>query len=173
MQTMHVQKVWEVFKRKNLGEYHDLYVQCNALRRQGRINRSWCEQNATRAAIADHKTCFILWHAIVVHPKGLWRPIKIVWDIIMKVAPKAYLKFWRRSHWLGNGVGEECSKSEHLNGDVQVNISMMNPTSLGSSPVAVTQYVTCSLKDHSSFGVSESSTKLSYLHNEEGNKCMA
>ena len=40
MQTMHVQKVWEVFKRKNLGEYHDLYVQCNALRRQGRINRS-------------------------------------------------------------------------------------------------------------------------------------
>ena len=120
MQTMHVQKVWEVFKRKNLGEYHDLYVQCNALRRQGRINRSWCEQNATRAAIADHKTCFILWHAIVVHPKGLWRPIKIVWDIIMKVAPKAYLKFWRRSHWLGNGVGGECSKSEHLNGGLPV-----------------------------------------------------
>ena len=29
----HVQKVWEVFKRKNLGEYHDLYVQCNTLRR--------------------------------------------------------------------------------------------------------------------------------------------
>ena len=25
----HVKKVWEAFKIKNLGEYHDLYVQCN------------------------------------------------------------------------------------------------------------------------------------------------
>ena len=25
----HAQKVWEVFKIKNLGEYHDLYVQTN------------------------------------------------------------------------------------------------------------------------------------------------
>ena len=25
------QKVWEVFKIKNLGEYHDLYVQCDTL----------------------------------------------------------------------------------------------------------------------------------------------
>ena len=25
----HVKKVWEAFERKNLGEYHDLYVQCN------------------------------------------------------------------------------------------------------------------------------------------------
>ena len=24
----HVQKVWKVFKIKNCGEYHDLYVQC-------------------------------------------------------------------------------------------------------------------------------------------------
>ena len=24
---MHAQKVWEVFKIRNLGEYHDLYVQ--------------------------------------------------------------------------------------------------------------------------------------------------
>ena len=27
----HVQKVWEVFKTKNNGEYHDLYVQCDTL----------------------------------------------------------------------------------------------------------------------------------------------
>ena len=27
----HSQKVWEVFKIKNLGEYHDLYVQCDIL----------------------------------------------------------------------------------------------------------------------------------------------
>ena len=27
---MHAQKVWEVFKIKNLGEYHDLYVQSDA-----------------------------------------------------------------------------------------------------------------------------------------------
>ena len=27
----HVQKVWEVFKMKNRGEYHDLYVQCDTL----------------------------------------------------------------------------------------------------------------------------------------------
>ena len=27
----HVQKVWEVFGIKNLGEYHDLYVQCDTL----------------------------------------------------------------------------------------------------------------------------------------------
>ena len=25
----HVKKVWEVFEIKNLGEYHDLYVQCD------------------------------------------------------------------------------------------------------------------------------------------------
>ena len=28
---VHVQKVWEVFKIKNLGEYHDLYVQSDTL----------------------------------------------------------------------------------------------------------------------------------------------
>ena len=28
---VHVQKVWEVFKIKNLGEYHDLYVHSNTL----------------------------------------------------------------------------------------------------------------------------------------------
>ena len=27
----HVQKVWEVFEIKNLGDYHDLYVQCGTL----------------------------------------------------------------------------------------------------------------------------------------------
>ena len=27
----HAQKVWEVFKIKNIGEYHDLYVQSDAL----------------------------------------------------------------------------------------------------------------------------------------------
>ena len=27
----HVQKVWEVFEIKNLGEYHDLYVQSDTL----------------------------------------------------------------------------------------------------------------------------------------------
>ena len=27
----HAQKIWEVFEIKNLGEYHDLYVQCDAL----------------------------------------------------------------------------------------------------------------------------------------------
>ena len=27
----HVQKVWKVFKIKNCGEYHDLYVQCDTL----------------------------------------------------------------------------------------------------------------------------------------------
>ena len=27
----HAQKVWEVFEIKNLGEYHDLYVQCGTL----------------------------------------------------------------------------------------------------------------------------------------------
>ena len=27
----HYQKVWEVFEIKNLGEYHDLYVQCDTL----------------------------------------------------------------------------------------------------------------------------------------------
>ena len=27
----HAQKVWKVFEIKTLGEYHDLYVQCNAL----------------------------------------------------------------------------------------------------------------------------------------------
>ena len=29
------------------------------------------EQNATRAAIARHKTCLILWRVIVAHPKDL------------------------------------------------------------------------------------------------------
>ena len=29
-----------------------------------------------RAAIACHKTCFILWHVIVAHPKDLWCAIK-------------------------------------------------------------------------------------------------
>ena len=28
---MRGQNVWEVFEIKNLGEYHDLYVQCNTL----------------------------------------------------------------------------------------------------------------------------------------------
>ena len=28
---LHYKKVWEVFEIKNLGEYHDLYVQCNRL----------------------------------------------------------------------------------------------------------------------------------------------
>ena len=28
---MHVQKVWEVFEIKNLGEYHDLYVKIDTL----------------------------------------------------------------------------------------------------------------------------------------------
>ena len=27
----HAEKVWDVFKIKNLGEYHDLYVQTDAL----------------------------------------------------------------------------------------------------------------------------------------------
>ena len=27
----HLQKVWEVFKTKNRGEYHDLYVKCDTL----------------------------------------------------------------------------------------------------------------------------------------------
>ena len=28
---LHYKKVWEVFEIKNLGEYHDLYVQCDTL----------------------------------------------------------------------------------------------------------------------------------------------
>ena len=28
---LHVQKVWDVFEIKNLGEYHDLYVQSDTL----------------------------------------------------------------------------------------------------------------------------------------------
>ena len=27
----HAQKIWEVFEINNLGEYHDLYVQCDTL----------------------------------------------------------------------------------------------------------------------------------------------
>ena len=27
----HVKKVWEAFEIKNLGKYHDLYVQCDTL----------------------------------------------------------------------------------------------------------------------------------------------
>ena len=27
----HAQKIWKVFEVKNIGEYHDLYVQCNTL----------------------------------------------------------------------------------------------------------------------------------------------
>ena len=29
--SAHAQKVWEVFERKNFGDYHDLYVQCDTL----------------------------------------------------------------------------------------------------------------------------------------------
>ena len=43
-----------------------------------------------------------------------------MWDIIMKVAPKVYLQLSQRSHWLGSGFSEECSKSEHLNGGLPV-----------------------------------------------------
>ena len=57
---------------------------------------------------------------IVARPKDLWRAIKRFWDIITKVAPKVYLQLWRRSHWLGSGVCEECSKSENLNGGLPV-----------------------------------------------------
>ena len=28
---VHAQKVWKVFEIKDIGEYHDLYVQCNTL----------------------------------------------------------------------------------------------------------------------------------------------
>ena len=28
---LHVQKVWDVFEIKNLGEYHDLYIQSDTL----------------------------------------------------------------------------------------------------------------------------------------------
>ena len=48
------------------------------------------------------------------------RAIKKFLDIITKVAPKVYLQLWRRSHWPGSGVSEECSKSEHLNGGLPV-----------------------------------------------------
>ena len=41
--------------------------------------------------IARHKTCFILWRAIVTRPKDLWRAIKKISDIITKVAPMVYL----------------------------------------------------------------------------------
>ena len=85
-----------------------------------RYTRSGREKNAKRASIARHKTCFILWRAIVAHPKDLWRAIKIFWDIITKIAPKIYLQLWRRSHWPDRGVSEECSKSEHLNGGLPV-----------------------------------------------------
>ena len=27
----HAQKIWDIFERKHLGEYHDLYVQCDTL----------------------------------------------------------------------------------------------------------------------------------------------
>ena len=43
------------------------------------------------------------------------RAIKKFLDIITKVAPKVYLQLWRRSHWFGSGVSEECSNSKHLN----------------------------------------------------------
>ena len=29
--SAHAQKVWEIFEKKNLGEYHNLYVQCDTL----------------------------------------------------------------------------------------------------------------------------------------------
>ena len=29
--SAHAHKVWKVFEIKNIGEYHDLYVQCNTL----------------------------------------------------------------------------------------------------------------------------------------------
>ena len=46
------------------------YLVSNSIYRPGR------EYNVTRAAIARHKTCFILWRAIVVRPKDLWHAIK-------------------------------------------------------------------------------------------------
>ena len=58
--------------------------------------------------------------ATVAHPKDLWPVIKKFWDIITKLAPKVYLQLWRRSHWPGSGVSEECSKSEHLIGGLPV-----------------------------------------------------
>ena len=84
------------------------------------IDRSGSERNATRVAIACHKTCFILWSETVAHPKDLWRAVKKFWDIIMKVTPKVYLQLSRRSHWPGSGVSKECSKSKHLNGSLTV-----------------------------------------------------
>ena len=30
------------------------------------------------------------------------------------------MSLWRRSHWPGSVVSEECSKSEHLNGGLPV-----------------------------------------------------
>ena len=38
--------------------------------------KDWSQLNNTRATIARHKTCFILWRTIVTHPKDLWRAIK-------------------------------------------------------------------------------------------------
>ena len=52
------------------------------------VSRPSREKNATRAAITRHKTCFILWCAIVARPKDLWRAMKKFWDITTKVAPK-------------------------------------------------------------------------------------
>ena len=63
---------------------------------------------------------FILWCAIVAQPKDLWRVMKIIWDIITKVAPKVYLQLWPWSYWPGSGVSEECSKSKHFNGGLPV-----------------------------------------------------
>ena len=53
-------------------------------------------------------------------PKRFRRAIKNFRDIITKVAPKVYLQLWRRSHWSGSGVSEECSKSEDLDGGLPV-----------------------------------------------------
>ena len=98
------------------------------------------------------------------------RAIKKFLDIITKVAPKVYLQLWRRSHWPGSSVVKSA---------VKANISMKAyQFCLHQSPSSEvitkrTWYVTCSLKDYSSFVVSELSTKLTYLHTEGGNKCMA
>ena len=54
------------------------------------------------------------------HTQKFRGAFKNFWNIITKVAHIVCLQLWQQSHWPGSSVSEECSKSEHLNGDLPV-----------------------------------------------------
>ena len=79
----------------------------------------YSRDNATHVAIACHKTCFILWCAIVARLKDLWCAIKNFWDIISYI--------YNSDNDLIDLVAvssEECSKSKHLNGGLPTTSSI-------------------------------------------------